>query len=172
MNTGANIRKNFDICTLYSVFLHQPPHFEGFQSLNVPEIEPLCSKPVEEEVEGCVSHWHAPGITNHAVIWVSDSAIIIDTSQDRVVTVPHCPVVVDVAQNGVVGVPYSTTVKLCQKMIVGVPYVAVTADSSYKAVIAISDLAIWINRSQSRVVGITDGLCVADISYAQHQEYD
>ena len=172
MNTGANIRKNFDICTFYSVFLHQPSHFEGFQSLNVPEIEPLCSKPVEEEVEGCVSHWHAPGITNHAVIWVSDSAIIIDTSQDRVDTVPHCPVVVDVAQHRVIGVPYRTAVKLCQQMIVGVPYVAVTTDFGYEAVIAISNIAVCINRSQSRVVGITDGLGVAYASYAQHHEYE
>lgn len=57
-------------------------------------------------------------------------------------------------------------------MIIGVPYVAVTTDSSYKAVIAISDIAVCVNRSQSRVVGITDGLGVANASYAQHQEYE
>ena len=129
-------------------------------------------KKVEEKVEGCVSHWYAPGITYHAVIGVSNSAIIIDPSQDGVVAVSYCPVVVYVAQHRIIGVPYRTTVKLSQKMIVGVPYVAVTADSSYKAVIAISDLAIWINRSQSRVVGITDGLGVAYASYAQHHEYE
>ena len=129
-------------------------------------------KKVEEKVEGCVSHWYAPGITNHAVIGVSNSAIIIDPSQDGVVAVSYSPVVVDVAQHRVIGVPYRTAVKLCQKMIVGVPYVAVTADSSYKAVIAISNIAVCINRSQSRVVGITDGLGVADTSYAQHQKYD
>lgn len=132
----------------------------------------LCSKQVEEEVEGCVSHWHTSGITNHAVIGASDCTIIIDTSQDRVVAVPYRSVVVDVTQHRAIGVPYSATIKLCQQMIVGIPYVAAAADSGYKAVIAISDLAVCIYRSQHRVVGITDGLGVADTSYAQHHEYD
>ena len=63
------------------------------------EIVSFYSKQVEEEVEGCVSHWYAPGITNHAVIGVSNSAIIIDPSQDGVVAVSYCPVVVDLFLN-------------------------------------------------------------------------
>ena len=106
------------------------------------------SKQVEEKVYGSILHGNTSGIPYHSKIRVSNSPIIIDLTQNRIVIVPHRPIGIDISQDGIIWVSDSATVKPHNQVTIRVSNVTVVTDYGNKAIIAISHFAVGINRSQ------------------------
>ena len=124
-------KKSLRLHILFGLFAISPSFF----GIYVPpwgKMESLLFKQSEEEVYGSILHGNTSGIPYHTMIRVSDSPIIIDSTQNWIVIVSHRPIRIDISQDGVVWVSNSAPIKPFNQMPIRISNVTVVTDSGNK----------------------------------------